>query len=61
VYVLTAGGPANASSVLEYYIWVNGFSQGSTGIASAVAVIMLGMASILIVIYMRLHTRNVEA
>ena len=61
VYVLTAGGPANSSSVLEYYIWVNGFSQGSTGIASAVAVVMLGMASILIVIYMRLHTRNVEA
>jgi ABC-type sugar transport system permease subunit len=61
VYVLTGGGPANSSSVLEYYIWVNGFSQGSTGIASAVAVIMLGMASILIVIYMRLHTRNVEA
>ena len=61
VYVLTAGGPANSSSVLEYYIWVNGFSQGATGIASAVAVIMLGLASILIVIYMRLHTRNVEA
>jgi len=61
VYVLTAGGPANSSSVLEYYIWLNGFSQGATGIASAVAVIMLGMASILIVIYMRLHTRNVEA
>lgn len=61
VYVLTAGGPANSSSVLEYYIWVNGFSQGATGIASTVAVMMLGMASILIVIYMRLHTRNVEA
>jgi ABC-type sugar transport system permease subunit len=61
VYVLTAGGPANSSSVLEYYIWVNGFSQGATGIASTVAVMMLGLASILIVIYMRLHTRNVEA
>jgi ABC-type sugar transport system permease subunit len=60
VYVLTAGGPANSSSVLEYYIWVNGFSEGATGIASAVAVIMLGLASILIVIYMRLHARNVE-
>jgi ABC-type sugar transport system permease subunit len=61
VYVLTLGGPANSSSVLEFYIWLNGFYQGSTGIASAVAVIMLGLASILIVIYMRLHTRNVEA
>jgi ABC-type sugar transport system permease subunit len=60
VYVLTAGGPANSSSVLEYYIWVNGFSEGATGIASTVAVMMLGMASILIVIYMRLHSRNVE-
>ncbi len=60
VYVLTAGGPADSSSVLEYYIWTNGFAQGSTGIASAVAVLMLGMASVLIVIYMRLHTRNVE-
>ena len=31
VYVLTAGGPANSSSVLEYYIWTNGFAQGRLG------------------------------
>ncbi len=61
VYVLTAGGPANSSSVLEYYIWTNGFSQGATGIASTVAVMMLGLGSVLIVIYMRVYTRNVEA
>ena len=28
VYVLTFGGPANSSSVMEYYIWQNGFAQG---------------------------------
>jgi ABC-type sugar transport system permease subunit len=61
VYVLTAGGPANSSSVLEYYTWTSGFSQGATGIASTVAVMMLGLGSVLIVIYMRVYTRNVEA
>ncbi len=58
VYVLTAGGPGNASSVLEYYIWNNGFSVGSLGIASTTAVILLGMASILIAIYFRLRARQ---
>ncbi len=61
VYVLTGGGPANASSVMEYYIWKNGFSLGSVGIASTVAVILLGFASILIALYMRLRTRYAEA
>lgn len=60
VYVLTGGGPANASSVMEFYIWKNGFSLGSVGIASTVAVILLGIASVLIVIYMRLRTRAAE-
>jgi ABC-type sugar transport system permease subunit len=58
VYVLTAGGPGNASSVLEYYIWNNGFSVGSIGIASTVAVILLGMASVLIALYFRLRARQ---
>jgi ABC-type sugar transport system permease subunit len=59
VYVLTGGGPGNASSVMEFYIWKNGFSLGSVGAASTVAVILLAMASILIVIYMRLRARDI--
>jgi ABC-type sugar transport system permease subunit len=61
VYVLTAGGPGNASSVLEYYLWNNGFSIGSLGIASTTAVILLGMASVLIAIYFRLRARQAAA
>jgi len=47
VYVLTAGGPGYASSVMEYYIWRN-FSNGANGTAASVAVMLLGMASVLI-------------
>lgn len=60
VYVLTGGGPGNASSVMEFYIWKNGFSLGSVGTASTVAVMLLGVAGVLIAIYMRLRTRYAE-
>jgi ABC-type sugar transport system permease subunit len=47
VYVLTAGGPGFSSSVMELYIW-RSFSNGSDGTAASVAVMLLGMASVLI-------------
>jgi ABC-type sugar transport system permease subunit len=60
VYVLTGGGPGNASSVMEFYIWKNGFSLGSVGTASTVSVMLLALASVLIGVYMRLQTRYAE-
>jgi ABC-type sugar transport system permease subunit len=60
VYVLTGGGPGNASSVMEFYIWKNGFSLGSVGTASTVSVMLLALASVLIGVYMRLRTRYAE-
>jgi ABC-type sugar transport system permease subunit len=60
VYVLTGGGPGNASSVMEYYIFQNGFENGSIGIASAAAVVLLLLASVLIAVYLRLRTRTEE-
>ncbi len=47
VYVLTAGGPGYASSVMELYIW-RSFSNGANGTAASVAVMLLGAASVLI-------------
>ena len=61
VYVLTQAGPGNASSVMEYYIWDNGFQLGSVGVAATVAVLLLGMSSVLIAIYFRLRTRQALA
>jgi ABC-type sugar transport system permease subunit len=55
VYVLTGGGPANASSVMEFYIWRNGFAQGSVGLANAAAVVVLMLAAVLITIYLRVR------
>jgi ABC-type sugar transport system permease subunit len=55
VYVVTGGGPANSSSVLEFYIWRNGFAQGSVGLANAAAVVVLVLAAVLIAVYLRLR------
>ena len=55
VYVLTGGGPANSSSVMEFYIWRNGFAQGSVGLANAAAVVVLALAAVLIAVYLRLR------
>ena len=55
VYVLTGGGPANSSAVMEFYIWRNGFAQGSVGLANAAAVVVLALAAVLITIYLRLR------
>ena len=57
VYVLTGGGPAYSSSVMEYYIYQNGFADGSVGIASAGAVVLLAIASAFIAGYIWLRTR----
>ncbi|HEY5437060.1 MAG TPA: sugar ABC transporter permease [Candidatus Limnocylindrales bacterium] len=50
VYSMTGGGPGFASSVLELYIWKNAFAYHAVGIASAVAVLLLIVTSVLIVI-----------
>ena len=55
VYVVTGGGPANSSSVMEFYIWRNGFAQGSVGLANAAAVVVLILATVLIALYLRLR------
>jgi len=60
VYVLTRGGPASSSSVLELYIWNNGFAQGNIGLASAASVVVLTIASVFIGIYLKLQYKNDE-
>jgi ABC-type sugar transport system permease subunit len=57
VYVLTGGGPAYSSSVMEFFIYQNGFENGSIGIASAAAVVLLGIASVFIGIYLWARAR----
>lgn len=58
VYVLTSGGPANSSSVLEIYIWRNAFFFHSYGMASAVATLLMIISVVLIFVYFRIRKRN---
>lgn len=60
VYVLTKGGPAEASSVMEYYIFENGFENGAIGVASAAVVVLLILACVLIALYLRLRARAAD-
>ena len=43
VIIMTEGGPNNASTLLLYYIYQQGFTNFNYGVSSALTVIMLGM------------------
>ena len=58
VYVLTHGGPGNASSVMDLYVWRYAFQYSSPGLSSAAAVVLLIMASVLIAVYSRLRMKQ---
>lgn len=57
VYVLTGGGPANSSVVMEFYVWRQGFSIGAVGLANAAAVVIMLIAVVLIGAYLALRLR----
>ena len=54
VYIITRGGPANATFVLSYNIWRKGFFENRLGNAAALSVIMLIIATIIAQIYIRM-------
>jgi ABC-type sugar transport system permease subunit len=60
VYTMTGGGPANASTIMEFYIWKHAFTFRSPGIASALAVILLATTTVLIVAQLRLRRETLE-
>lgn len=43
VYVLTAGGPANATSTMVFYIYQQAFEQNHMGYASAITTLAVGI------------------
>jgi ABC-type sugar transport system permease subunit len=50
VYTLTSGGPGTSTTILELYIYNQGLRNSLPGMASAVAVLLLGATTILIFI-----------
>ena len=51
IYMVTMGGPANATEVLSYNIWHAAFFQNRIGYASALSVIAIIIATILMRIF----------
>lgn len=54
VQLMTLGGPANATQTIVYRIWVSAFTSFKFGYASAMAVILLAIVSVLAVIQFKL-------
>lgn len=48
VYVMTHGGPSNSTYVTELVIYSDAFQDGLTNLASAVSVLLLGFAAVLL-------------
>jgi multiple sugar transport system permease protein len=54
VYVLTQGGPVNATNVLSFDIYQTAFEFGRAGAASAMAIILLIVLAVTITTFLRL-------
>jgi multiple sugar transport system permease protein len=61
IVLLTAGGPANATTVLVYYIYFSAFRVFETGYASALAVVLFLIALVLTAIQWSFRRRFVHA
>lgn len=57
IYVMTQGGPANATSVYIYYLYQNAFAFGRMGYASAMAWILFAIIAVVTFIQWKLQKR----
>lgn len=60
VYVTTAGGPGNATSVPGYQIYVMAFTQRTVGPASALAVMLMVLVVLIIIPIQRLSRERMQ-
>jgi len=60
VFVMTKGGPGNATQVMELYIYNFAFRSSLPGIASAVAVVLFLITLIMIIPLFRVHSQSSE-
>jgi ABC-type sugar transport system permease subunit len=58
VYVMTQGGPADATNVLQFYGYKKTFAEGMVGYGSAIAVTVFAMSLVLSLAYLRTFTTS---
>jgi ABC-type sugar transport system permease subunit len=57
VFVMTGGGPGNATMVTELYVYLMGFRYNQMSIASAVSILLLLVTGIFIFLELRLRSK----
>lgn len=58
IFVMTGGGPANATQVMGTYIYLQAFNLGNMGYANALSIILLLIALLLGVLQLKLSRRG---
>jgi len=58
VFVLTNGGPANATLVPSYFAWRNFFERANVGYGSAISVVLTVVIVALSVVFLKLQNRG---
>ncbi len=59
IYIMTRGGPANASSTLVYYIYQNGFESFRMGYASALSWLLFAVIFVFTVVQFRAQRERI--
>jgi len=60
IYVMTAGGPANATQTLNMYAFKVGFQFLNIGYGSALAVVLMGLCIVVSLIFVKYSGLDVE-
>lgn len=61
VYTMTQGGPGDATQVVEFYIYNQGLRNSLPGMASAVAVLLMGATMILVAALFWIRSKSRES
>jgi multiple sugar transport system permease protein len=60
VFIMTGGGPADATRVIVYYLWQVGFERVELGYAAAIAMLIFGSVLVLTLLQWRFYGRRVD-
>ena len=60
IYIVTRGGPGGSTYVLGYNIWKTAFYQNQLGLAAAMSVVMIFIATILALVLVRIMKKQLE-
>lgn len=59
LYIMTKGGPGNASNMLLFYVYQKAFDQSNTGVASAITVVLISLLLIITCVHFFTQDRKI--